>query len=160
MVFLRDEGSVLAAPLDAVWRFVSSGNHHSDAHGHRNVSRRVHSGDSGTYSWDQDFDGKPERFTMRWTAFHPVGIAYDVLEGPFTGSRFFLVYQPQGARTAVSIVGEFTSPTLPAHEVEAAALRFFAVEFEQDRAAMEHDLAGPRRTSPSRKPSTRTNPRR
>jgi hypothetical protein len=140
MVFLRDEGSVFEAPIDAVWRFVSSRDHHSEAHGHRRSERRPIGENVGEYSWEQDFDGRPERFTMRWTAFVPLGVAYEVLEGPFTGSKFFLYYESRGARTAVSIAGEFVSPTLPEADIPSAVDRFFAREFEQDHAAIRRDL--------------------
>lgn len=137
MVFLRDEGSLFDAPLDTVWQFVSSGPKHSEAHRHRATERRTLSGNSGEYTWEQDFGGKSERFTMRWTTSYPVGIAYEVLEGPFAGSRFFLYYVPRGRQTEVVVVGEFVSPTLPESEVGAAVDRFLSTEFEQDRAAIE-----------------------
>jgi len=136
MIFLRDEGSVFEAPPEDVWGFVSSGDHHADAHRHRSVRReRVHD-QSGTYSWEQDFEGGPVRFTMRWTTFHPLGIAYEVLEGPFAGSRFFLYYVPKGSRTGVDLVGTFESPTIPDERLEASVRRFFAIEFEQDQAGL------------------------
>lgn len=137
MVFVLDTGSLFDAPLDTVWQFVSSGGNHSEAHRHRAPDRRPGPGNSGEYSWEQDFDGRSVRFTMRWTVFPPVGIAYEVLEGPFTGSRFFLYYIPRGARTEVVIAGEFVSPTLAQDEIEPAIGRFFATEFDQDRTAIE-----------------------
>jgi len=96
----------------------------------------VLSENSGTYSWVQDFGGQPARFTMRWTTFIPLGIAYEVLAGPFSGSQFFLYYTPRGSQTGVTVVGEFTSGTLPPEELEASVDRFFSDEFEQDRAAL------------------------
>ena len=136
MVFVRDEGSVYNAPLEEVWRFLSSDQAHTDAHGHRNATRKSLPGNSGEYSWEQDFEGKPERFTMRWTAFPLFGIAYEVPEGPFQGSKFFVYYRPRGAKTRVTIVGDFVSPTIPSTRLEAAVLGFFALEFEQDSAAI------------------------
>jgi hypothetical protein len=136
MVFLRDEGDVFEATLDEVWRFVGSGEPHSRAHEHRGVRRHRLSENSATYSWVQDFGGRPARFTMRWVAFVPRGVAYEVLAGPFEGSKFFLYYTPNGSRTGVSVVGEFTSKTIPAHRLEASVNRFFAVEFDQDRLAL------------------------
>jgi hypothetical protein len=143
MVFVRDEGSVFDVPLDEVWTFVSSGDHHSGAHLHRAATRERLSERSGRYSWEQSFDGRTTRFTMVWTSFHPVGVAYDVVEGPFAGSRFFLYYLPMGARTGVGVLGEFVSPTLSEAEIPAAVDRFFTTEFEQDHAAMrrDHDAA-------------------
>ncbi len=136
MVFVRDEGSVFDAPLAVVWDFFGSGKEHSDAHRHRDVERQRLAENSGRYAWTQDFRGGTARFVMRWTSFAPVGLGYEVLEGPFAGSRFFLYYTPLGERTGVTVVGEFTSPTLPASEVANAVGAFFATEFEQDRAAL------------------------
>lgn len=144
MVFVVDDGGVFDAPLEEVWRFVSSPEAHSGAHRHRGTARRRLSENVGEYSWEQPFDGGTARFTMRWTAFVPLGVAYEVLEGPFAGSRFFLYYTPRGARTAVTVVGEFVSSTIPLDRLEAVVRRFFATEYEQDRdgiAAMT--AAGP-----------------
>jgi hypothetical protein len=113
VVILRDEGSVFEAPLDEVWRFLGSGGPRARAHHHRNERRQPLPENSATYSWEQDFPGQPVRFTMRWVAFVPLGIAYEVLAGPFEGSKFFLNYTPSGLRTEVSAFGEFTSKTIP-----------------------------------------------
>ena len=144
MVWIRDEGGRFDAPLPLVWEFVGSGDGHSRAHLHRESRRTRLSDHSGEYSWVQEFGGREERFTMRWTAFPPVGIVYEVREGPFSGSSFFLYYTPRGEATEVSIVGEFVSPTLPPEEVEPAVLRFFSVEFDQDGAGIG-ELARSRR---------------
>ncbi|MGA8710546.1 MAG: hypothetical protein WB786_04870 [Thermoplasmata archaeon] len=141
MVFVRDEGSVYNAPVDEVWRFLSTDAAHSEAHRHRKVERKTLPGNAGEYTWEQDFEGKPEQFIMRWTSFPPFGIAYDVLGGPFTGSKFFVYYRPRGDKTRVTIVGDFVSPTLSATRIEASVLGFFALEFEQDSAAITAMLA-------------------
>lgn len=140
MVYLRDDGGVFDAPIDLVWEFVGSGDGHSRAHRHRATTRRRDAEGHGTYSWEQEFLGRPELFTMRWHALPPLGIAYEVLAGPFEGSRFFLYYTPMGERTGVTLVGDWVSPTLPESEVPAAVDRFFALEFEQDGTAVR-DLA-------------------
>jgi len=136
MVFVRDEGSVYNAPLEAVWKFLSSDVQHSKAHGHRNAAGKELSTNSGEYRWEQDFEGTSQRFAMRWTSFPMFGIAYEVLEGPFTGSTFFVYYRPRGTKTRVTIVGDFASATIPAVRLETAVLGFFAREFEQDSAAI------------------------
>ncbi len=141
MVFVRDAGSVFDAPLDVVWAFVGSGDAHSRAHGHAEWSRELVPGNAGTYRWTQPWDGAPTRFSMHWVSYHPLGVAYSVLEGPFAGSRFFLYYTPRGRQTEVAVVGEFVSPTIPADRIESDVLRFFEVEFDQDRAAIERGAA-------------------
>jgi len=142
MVFVRDDGSVYNAPLEEVWRFLSTEDAHSQAHGHRNFARKSLPGNSGEYSWEQEFEGATARFTMRWTSFPHFGIAYEVLEGPFVGSKFFSYYRPRGNRTRVTVVGDFVSATVPANRLETSVLAFFAREFEQDSAAITEMLSG------------------
>jgi hypothetical protein len=136
VVFLCDDRSEFDVPIDAVWAFLDQPDRHSVAHRHRDVRRDRKGPTAGEYSWEQEFDGRPTRFTMRWTSFPPVGVAYDVRDGPFAGSRFFLYYTPRGARTGVTVVGEFVSPTLSEAEIPGAVDRFFSLEFEQDHAAL------------------------
>lgn len=143
MVFVRDEGSVYDAPLAVIWDYFGSGKEHSDAHRHRDVQRERLAENSGRYAWTQDFLGKPARFVMRWTSFAPVGLAYEVLDGPFAGSRFFLCYEPLGEKTGVAVVGEFTSPTILEGHIAAAVNTFFSIEFEQDRDAIRGRMRRP-----------------
>lgn len=139
MVHIRDEGSVFDVPIDRVWEYVASGDRHSRAHAHQGFRRQQLSDRSGEYSWEQPFDGRLQRFTMRWTSYRPLGVAYDVTEGPFAGSTFFLYYGSMGDRTAVTMVGEFVSPTMAESQIPAAVDRFFTTEFEQDLAALRQD---------------------
>ncbi len=144
MVFLRDEGSLFDAPLETVWEFVGSGDAHSTAHVHSATHRERHAELSGTYSWVQEFDGRRVPFRMRWTSYWPLGIAYEVLDGPFTGSKFFIYYEGRGEKTAVGIVGEFVSPEIPDADLPSAVDRFFAREYDQDNAALRNWPRSPR----------------
>jgi hypothetical protein len=146
MVFIVDSTDVFDAPVDEVWSYLSAPREHQAAHGHWKVMRRRLGPRSGRYSWNQTFAGRPTRFAMRWTSYHPTGIAYRVERGPFQGSTFFLYYVPRGDRTAVTIVGEFVSPTLPRGRLRSAVGRFFAREFREDHEAIR------RRALPRRAP--------
>lgn len=136
MVFILDREDSFDVPLADVWKYYGSGDLHSRSHGHRKVQRRRFTECSGRYSWEQDFQGKPERFAMKWTVHHPVGIAYEVVGGPFAGSRFFLYYEPRGRRTGVTIAGEFVSPTISPNRLGRSVRQFFAKEFDQDREGL------------------------
>jgi len=136
MVAFRDEGGEFPGPLEAVWAFVGSGDTHSGAHHLANVERERLSERQGQYSWTQRFRGAPTRFGMRWSSFYPLGLAYEVLEGPFLGSVFFLFYEAKGPRTAVSIAGDFRSPSLPERDLLSAVKEFFDQEFEDDTAGL------------------------
>jgi hypothetical protein len=136
MVFIRDEGSYFDAPLEDIWKFLGSGNSHSEAHNHRRVRRQSLGKDSGIYSWEQDFRGKLERFSMKWRSYYPLGVGYEVLKGPFEGSKFFLIYTPDGARTGITIIGHFVSPEIPQKCIKDYVTSFFDLEFEQDTEAL------------------------
>jgi len=141
VTFVRDEGSVYNAPLEEVWRFLSDREAHESVHHHREVEHKPLGENSGESVWVQDFEGKAERFRMRYTAFPMFGIAYEVQEGPLLGSKFFAYYRPRGPKTRVTVVGDFQSPTIPAARLEPVVLAFFALEFEQDNAAISARVA-------------------
>jgi hypothetical protein len=153
MVRIQDEGSVFEASLDEVLGYLGSGAPHSAAHRHRRVRRVSNGPGSGTYSWEQAFEGHRTDFSMRWTSYLPLGLAYDVLVGPFAGSKFFLYYVPRGDGTAVSVVGEFESPTIPLDRLETSLRRFLATEFDQDAAGLERWRGRPRRRVRSARPA-------
>jgi hypothetical protein len=136
MVFIKDEGAFFDAPLEDIWKFLGSGKAHSEAHQHRKVRRRALGENSGIYSWEQDFRGKPQRFSMEWRSYYPLGIGYEVVQGPFEGSKFFLIYTPDGARTGISLVGEFISPEIAQKCIKDYIKAFFDLEFDQDSEAL------------------------
>lgn len=153
MVFLVDDGSVFDASLDEVWRFLERPDEHTRAHRHTATSRERSSPSSGRYSWRQEFEGRRVRFTMEWRSYYPLGIAYEVVVGPFAGSRFFLYYTPLGDRTGVTVVGEFVSGALDGPALERSVRGFFDLEFEQDQAALRRSRERtPRREDPGRRP--------
>jgi hypothetical protein len=84
-MLLREEGDSFAAPLEVVWAFVSSRDRHAAAHVHEEVHRELENERSGTYAWTQRLLRRRERFVMRWRSYHPLGLAYEVLAGPFEG---------------------------------------------------------------------------
>ncbi|HYK94199.1 MAG TPA: SRPBCC family protein [Thermoplasmata archaeon] len=141
MVFVRDEGSLFDAPLEEVWAYLGSGEPHSAAHHHANVDRIREGPGAVSYGWEMPFEGRHSRFRMRSYAFVPLGVVFDVVEGPFEGSRFLLLYSPRGTRTRVSIVGEFRSPVLAESEIAPAVNRFFEREFAEDSAGLREWMA-------------------
>jgi hypothetical protein len=44
------------------------------------------------------------------TMYYPLGIAFEILEGPFSGSKFFTYYiSKDNNKTSVNVVGDFRS---------------------------------------------------
>jgi hypothetical protein len=140
MVFIFDDSGVFDAPLEAVWKYFNSGVDHRLAHRHRKSRLEEQSETSFVASWEQDYEGRPVVFKMHGIAFPPLGLAYEVLDGPFDGSKFFFYYTPLGDRTRVTLVGEFASSSIPLRELESKVIDFFATEFEQDAEGLRRRL--------------------
>ena len=132
VLFLLDDQGVFDAPLETVWRYFESPGDHRVAHLHQNSRLEMLREGSFLASWEQEVDGRTVAITMRGTALHPLGFAYEVLAGPFAGSKFLNFFTPRGRSTQVTLVGQFTSATIPADELEPWVRRFFDLEFEQD----------------------------
>jgi hypothetical protein len=69
-----------------------------------------------------------------------VGIALEILDGTFSGSKFFSYYMPKdnNNRTAVTVVGDFKSPTISDNEqLKSAVLSFLDNAFNEDVAYLK-----------------------
>jgi hypothetical protein len=137
MVFVFDDSGVFEAPIEIVWAYFNSGPAHRSAHHHRKSHLEELSETSFVASWEQDYNGGPVFFKMHGTEYPPLGLAYEILAGPFAGSKFFFYYTPVGDRTQVSLVGEFASDSIPAALLKSKVIDFFAIEFEQDREGLD-----------------------
>jgi hypothetical protein len=138
MVFLFDDSGVFEAPLDSVWKYFNSEVAHRSAHHHRQSRLEELSATSFVASWEQDFEGGSVQFKMRGTEYPPLGLAYEILEGPFAGSKFFFYYTPLGERTRVTLVGEFASESIPEAELPSKVIGFFSAEFLEDAEGLRH----------------------
>lgn len=137
MVHIVDEGSHFDVPVETIWRFLQAPDDHRASHSeHRNQQMRPLSESTVEVSWEQDMEGKPVKVVNRVTMFPPLGIAIEQLEGPLAGSKFFNFYTPRGARTAVTVVGDFKSPVVADSHLEPVVRKNFEHVFEQDSAAL------------------------
>lgn len=133
-MFLQDDRGVLEASVDQVWDYLSALEDHRAAHHHR--GNRLDRLADGRFvaSWEQEVPwGGEETFTMRGTPLPPLGIAYEILAGPFAGSVLMNYYSPLGDRTRVTLVGEFASPAFPPGQLEERVRSFFDREFAEDQ---------------------------
>jgi hypothetical protein len=99
MVFIEDAGSEFDAPLDVVWKLNQA---------HATDSARIHPNSrnhkmepltESTFimSWEDTVpDGQIMATKVRATVHAPVGVFFEILEGPLTGSQFFNYYIPKG----------------------------------------------------------------
>ena len=138
MVRVHDEGSEFDAPIDTIWKYLSDPVHGPAHKDRRNTERKPIGENAIELSGEVLFRGEWVRHRVRNTLLPPLGIATEHLEGPFAGSKVLIFYTPRGAKTGVTVIGEYVSKTLPAGEVEAAARQTLERVFEDDNAALKH----------------------
>ena len=143
MVFIEDTGGIYDAPLDLVWKL-------GEAHAkegnkvHPNTrNNRTEMLNENTFlsSWEEeDRNGQVIKIKVKGTIYYPVGIASEILDGTFSGSKFFSYYMPKdnNNRTAVTVVGDFKSPTISDDEqLKSAVLSFLDKGFDEDVAYLK-----------------------
>jgi|SRR5579871_437428 len=142
MVHIEDLGSHFDAPIDLVWKFIRSEDDHGASHAdRRNVQGTPDGPSSMRLTWEQNVQGHWVKVANRVTMFPPVAMLVDSLEGPLAGSKFLMYYRPNGARTGVSVVGDFQSATIPAAQLEPMVLASLESAFNDDNASLKR-LAG------------------
>ena len=134
MVHLFDEGSVFDAPLEKVWKYLSSDNHQHPSF--QNVKREV-SGNVVTITSERTMMGKQVNVKIRNTIFPPVGYVSEHVEGPTAGSKAFAYYTPKGDKTGVTVVGDFTIAGLDEKAVRDAVLAQMQAVFDEDNANLK-----------------------
>jgi hypothetical protein len=142
MVHIKDEGSLFDAPLDMVWKYVQSDVDHGEAHkGRRSFQRKPLSENSVELSWEQEMEGKWIKMANRLTFLPPLGFVVEPIEGPLAGSKFVNYYTPKGEKTEVTVVGEWTSKTIPPALLEKAVMANLEKVYHEDSAAIKHFAA-------------------
>ena len=132
MVFVLDEGSVFKGTLDKIWKLNASEGEHS--HPSLRNQRAERQGDHVILSYETQMpDGSWAKNKSRTTAYPPLGIMFETLEGPMAGSKSFQFYTPKGKETGVTVVGEFVSKGAPDAAVKAGVMQFLSTVFEEDQ---------------------------
>jgi hypothetical protein len=139
MVHFEDSGSFFDAPIDKIWKLV-------EAHGTdltkihpdmKNVKAERVSENSNTVGYDNEMQGQIVRSKIKITSYYPLGLAFEMLEGPLAGSVFFNYYIPSGNRTGITVVGEFKSSSMNDDMIRQAVKSFFDTGFDQDAAYLK-----------------------
>ena len=132
MVFIVDEGSRFKAPLDKVWKLNQSEGQHSHP-SLRNMSGEME-GEHMILSYETKMpDGSWVKQKARSTAFPPLGVVYETIEGPMAGSKSFQFYTPKGKETGVTVVGEFVSKGANDSDVKKGVMAFLSAVFDEDQ---------------------------
>lgn len=70
--------------------------------------------------------------------YYPLGIAFEILEGLFTDSKYFVYYIPiDNNKTGVTVVGDFRSNMVPEDEIKPIVLDFSERVFNEDVAYLK-----------------------
>jgi hypothetical protein len=133
MVFIVDEGSVFKAPLDKIWKLNASEGEHSHP-SLRNQNSEME-GEHPVLSYETQMpNGGWVKNRVRMTLLPPVGIAFETIEGPMTGSKSFQYYTPRGAETGITVVGNWVANGIPEEAIKPAVMGFLETVFKEDQA--------------------------
>lgn len=142
MVHIEDLGSQFDAPIEKVWELLRSPTEHRESHpDRRNTTATPESESTMIVSWEQNVQGHWVPVKNRITMLPPVAMFVHSLEGPLGGSKFVTYYSPKGAKTGVSVVGDFQSKVIPAAELQAMVLQTLEHAYHEDNATLRK-LAG------------------
>ena len=139
MVHIEDSGSFFDAPIDKIWKLV-------EAHGTdltkihpdmKNVKAEMVSENCNVVGYDNEMQGQTIRSKIKITAYYPLGLAFEMLEGPLAGSKFFNYYIPSGNRTGITAVGEFKSSSMSDDMIRQAVKSMLDNGFDQDAAYLK-----------------------
>jgi hypothetical protein len=137
MVWIEDKGSTFDAPIDFVWKYIFGGGDHDSAHTTTRKPKFAKVSDiTILYGSERYLRGKWAPDQMRISMFPPVTVVTEWLKGVLAGSKLVYLYTPKGNKTRIDVYGEFTSETLSAKAVEAAAREFLESEFAADAPAI------------------------
>jgi hypothetical protein len=136
MVFIVDDGSEFNAPLDKVWKLNMTEGEHS--HPSLRNAKSEMEGEHPILNYETQMpDGSWAKSKVRLTAFPPLGVVFETLEGPLAGSKSFQYYTPKGSKTGITVVGEYVSAGVPDAALKGAVTQFLETVFKEDQANME-----------------------
>jgi hypothetical protein len=133
MVFIIDEGSTFKAPIEKVWKLnMSEGNHEHPTL--KNASSEME-GEHPVLSYESQMpDGSWAKNRVKLTLLPPIGVGFQTIEGPMTGSTSFQYYSPKGNETGITVIGEWTAKGVPDDNIRQAVLGFLDAVFKEDQA--------------------------
>jgi hypothetical protein len=145
MVYIEDRDGIFDAPLDKVWELVKAHTTegsliHPSA---KNVVTTLLNENTFINSWSEEINAQSIQIKMKGTVFYPLGIAFEMIEGPFAGSTYFIYYLPMDDnKTKVVIAGEFRSVSIDStidddERLRSIVLSRFEKVFEEDCAYLK-----------------------
>jgi hypothetical protein len=144
MAYFEDLGSTIDAPIDVVWAYLTSEGHGAaHAESARNFAVRETVGATAVIAAERKLDGRWSTFVSKSADYPPVCICNEEVEGDFAGTKFVLVYKPDGARTRVDVYGDVRSAVLPPETAKAKFLELLAGAYADDVKGVRAFRAAP-----------------
>ncbi|MFI5418100.1 MAG: hypothetical protein ACHQ2Y_04290 [Candidatus Lutacidiplasmatales archaeon] len=142
MVYIKDEGSHFDAPIATVWKYIQSPPDHGASHKSvRNAEMKPLTENSFVITQEQLMNGQWVKVANRITIHPPLAMVIEVIEGPMTGTRMVNIYTEKGGKTGIDVYGEFTSPHLPATQIEGVARANLETVFNEDSVSIREFVA-------------------
>ena len=141
MVFIEDRDGIYNAPIDKVWKLAQAhategAKIHPSA---KNVLTEMLNENTFVNSWDEEINGQNVRIETRGTIYYPLGIAFEIIKGPFEGSKYFTYYISRSDdKTNVVVAGNFQSETIDDNKLKSTVLSVFEKVFEEDSAYLKY----------------------
>jgi hypothetical protein len=137
MVFFEDTGAIFDAPLDRVWKYLHSERHgHAHARNARNFEVKETVGPTTLISAERHLHGKWTTFVSKSSDFPPLCIVVEEIEGDFAGTKFVILYRPEGNVTRIDVYGDVQSKTFPEPEARRIFLELLQGAYEDDEKAI------------------------
>lgn len=139
MVFVKDDVSEYAFPLEKIWKYWQT----HKINDHKCVSNPswavIENGFISTYEYHQE--GVVVKIKFKGTFYPPLGIMMEYLEGStLAGSRVFQYFIPNGGKTRVVVVGDVVFPKdMPPDKMQSVAVALDAMGekmFQEDSEAL------------------------
>jgi hypothetical protein len=130
-----DEGSTFDAPIDKVWKYLSS-----DQHRHPSVKllNREVNGNTVVLTSERNIMGKTMLVKVKNTLYPPFGMVQEHIEGPLKGSRAFQYYIPRGGKTGVCVVGDYVMQGMDDEQsVRQVVLQQAQTVFDEDNSNLK-----------------------
>ena len=135
MVYIMDEESTFDAPIDKVWKYLSS-----DQHRHPSIKllNREVNGNTVVLTSERNIMGKTMLVKVKNTLYPPFGMVQEHIEGPLKGSRAFQYYIPRGDKTGVCVVGDYVMQGMNDEQsVRQAVLQQAQTVFDEDNSNLK-----------------------
>jgi len=138
MVFVIDQGSVFDAPIDKIWKYITTAN--NDQHNHTSMMNVQYSieGEHPILAFETEGPGGSKmKQKLKLTMLPPTGYLMEYVEGPLKGSKAMQFYHAMGDKTGITVAGEFVSTIMPENMIHGMVMQQLEMAFNEDQVNLK-----------------------